>query len=54
MPKSKKSETDYENPIEIAEWIYWVGFYDRHYPRSDQGPAVSALRSRSLGQYSEF
>ncbi len=21
-------ETDYENPIEIAEGVYWVGFYD--------------------------
>jgi flavorubredoxin len=27
MPKSKN--TDYENPIEIAEGIFWVGFYDR-------------------------
>ncbi|MBT8365985.1 MAG: MBL fold metallo-hydrolase [Deltaproteobacteria bacterium] len=29
MPKSKKREADYENPIEIAEGIHWVGFYDR-------------------------
>jgi len=27
MPKSKN--TDYENPIEIADGIFWVGFYDR-------------------------
>jgi flavorubredoxin len=27
MPKSKN--IDYENPIEIADGIFWVGFYDR-------------------------
>ena len=27
MPKSKN--TDYENPIEIADGIFWVGFYDQ-------------------------
>ena len=25
----RKKESDYESPIEIAEGIYWVGFYDR-------------------------
>jgi flavorubredoxin len=25
----KKRETAYENPIEIAEGVFWVGFYDR-------------------------
>ena len=26
---SKSKNTDYENPIEIADGIFWVGFYDR-------------------------
>jgi len=29
MPKSKNKNTDYENPIEIADGIFWVGFYDQ-------------------------
>ncbi len=29
MFKNKKTEIDYENPIEIADGIFWVGFYDR-------------------------
>ncbi len=29
MLKNKKTDTDYETPIEIAEGIFWVGFYDR-------------------------
>ena len=28
MPESKRIDYEYENPIEIAEGIYWVGFYD--------------------------
>ncbi|CAB1065903.1 hypothetical protein D1BOALGB6SA_10702 [Olavius sp. associated proteobacterium Delta 1] len=29
MPKSKNKDTDYENPIEIADGIFWIGFYDQ-------------------------
>ena len=29
MPRSKNKNTDYENPIEIADGIFWVGFYDQ-------------------------
>ena len=29
MAKSKKRITEYENPIQIAEGIFWVGFYDQ-------------------------
>jgi flavorubredoxin len=29
MPRIKYEEADYENPIEIADGIYWVGFYDQ-------------------------
>ena len=26
---SHTKDADYENPIEIAEGVYWIGFYDR-------------------------
>jgi len=29
MEISKNKNTDYENPIEIADGIFWVGFYDQ-------------------------
>ena len=29
MASSKHKKADYENPIEIAEGVFWVGFYDR-------------------------
>jgi flavorubredoxin len=29
MSKSTHADTDYENPIEIVDGIFWVGFYDR-------------------------
>ena len=29
MLQSKNKDTAYENPIEIADGIFWVGFYDR-------------------------
>lgn len=29
MPKSKNKDADYEYPIEIADGIFWVGFYDQ-------------------------
>ena len=28
MSESKRINNEYKNPIEIAEGIYWVGFYD--------------------------
>jgi flavorubredoxin len=28
-PKHKNKHSDYEDPIEIAEGIFWVGFYDQ-------------------------
>ncbi len=30
MFSTKDNNIDYENPVEIAEGIYWVGFYDTH------------------------
>ena len=29
MPKSLRGDAEYEKPIEIADGIFWVGFYDR-------------------------